>query len=370
MRYILAATFCSSFVLGLVLIVLMRGIGRKIGFVDRPGGRKQHSEPVVLGGGLAIGAAAWLPVLAAGVLSYAWVRHPGLFPVPEGLRASVERAARLLPVLLPVLCGGLAILLFGLWDDLRPFPPPAKLLVQFLIGGTLALTVPALRITVFIPLPWVHVAITTLWLVLMMNSFNLLDNMDGQAALVGFLTGGALLVLALQTSQYFVAGMLLALLGGVLAFLFFNLPPASIFMGDAGAMFIGYTLAVATTLCTFITPEQVNPVFPLLVPLIVFAVPLYDSLSVLAIRFRHGRPLLAGDRSHFSHRLMRLGMSDGMVLATVGLTVVATAAGATVPYGGQTWRAVVPAVQATAVILVIVQLELMSWRRNHQEADG
>ena len=85
--------------------------------------------------------------------------------------------------------------------------------------------------------------------------------------------------------------------------------------------------------------------------------------SVLAIRLRAGRPLMEGDRNHFAHRLLRLGMGQEMVLVTVALTVVATAAGATVPYGGQAWRAVVPAVQAAAIVLVIVMLEIVSARR-------
>jgi UDP-GlcNAc:undecaprenyl-phosphate GlcNAc-1-phosphate transferase len=224
---------------------------------------------------------------------------------------------------------------------------------------------------VFIPFAWVHVGLTVAWLVLLMNSFNLLDNTDGQSGLVAFLTGGALLIVALQTQQNFVAGMLLCLMGAVLGFLLFNLPPASIFMGDAGSMFVGYMLAMATILCSFSFGAESgaatlafprNPVFPVLLPLIIFAVPLYDSLSVMAIRWHAGRPLMEGDRNHFSHRLVRLGMSERMMLCTVGCTVLATSLGATVPYGGEFWRAVVPAVQALAVLLVIVQLEWVARR--------
>jgi UDP-GlcNAc:undecaprenyl-phosphate GlcNAc-1-phosphate transferase len=298
------------------------------------------------------------------VLSWLWARSPSLFGVPAGLEDDIARAAAKLPLLLEVLGGGLAMAAIGLWDDVRSMSPRRKLLLQVIVATAVAL-VPAVRITIFIRMPWVHVAVTAVWIVLLTNSFNLLDNMDGQSSLVAFLCGGALLALALQTGQFFIAGLLIALLGALLGFLLFNLPPASIFMGDAGSMFIGYTLAVATSLTSFMTDRAVNPLFPVVVPLVIFAVPLYDVISVLAIRFDRGKPLLKGDRSHFSHRLMRLGMGDRMVLLTVGLTVLATSLGATIPYGSPAWRLVVPAVQAAAVILVIVQLELVSaGRRN------
>ncbi len=333
--------------------------------MDLPGGRKQHAGSVPLGGGIAILAAACVPVLAAAVLSAAWGKDPSLFPLPAALHDDVRMAAERLPLVLKVLAGALAMAALGLWDDARNLRPTAKLMGQIAIALCVSL-IPQVRITLFIPSPWFQIPVTTAWIVLMVNCFNLLDNMDGQSGLVAFLTGGALLVLALQTGQYFISGLLLALLGALLGFLLFNLPPASIFMGDAGSMFVGYMLAVATTLTAFLTPRAVNPLFPVVVPLVIFAVPLYDTVSVLVIRLRSGRALFQADRSHFSHRLMRLGMGERMVLLTVALTVLATSPGATIPYGSPTWRVFVPAVQALAVILVIVQLELVSAERRNR----
>lgn len=369
MRIVLAGALCSAFLISVALVLIVRKAALKWGLMDHPGGRKQHAGATPLGGGLAIFLAVSLPVLGAGLLSWFLQRNPSLFPAFEPLREDIARAATRLPVLLKILAGGLAIALLGLWDDLKSFSPSKKLLGQFIIAGAVAL-IPEVRITLFIHVAWVQVVVTMVWIVLMVNSFNLLDNMDGQSGLVAFLTGGVLLVLALQTGQYFIAGLLLTLLGAVLGFLLFNLPPASIFMGDMGSMFIGYVLAIATTLAAYLTTRQVNPFFPVLVPLVIFAVPLYDVLSVLAIRIHKGSPLLEGDRSHISHRLMRLGMSDRMVLLTVGLMVVATSPGATIPYGSSTWRVFVPAVQALAVILVIVQLELVSAKGRGAEPNG
>ncbi len=363
MRAILAATFCGAFALAVVLALIVRRLAPRWGLVDRPGGRKAHRTPVPLGGGFVILLAGGLPVLAAAVGSYVLTRRPSLYPVPEGLQANVAWAAQRLPLVLKVLGGGLAVAVLGLLDDLWGLGARAKLAGQFVIAFAIAL-VPAVRVTLFIDVAWVQVAVTAVWIVLMMNSFNLLDNMDGQSGVVAFLTGGALTVLALQTGQYFIAGLLLALLGAVLGFLVFNLPPATLFMGDMGAMLVGYVLAIATTLATFLTDTAVNPFFPVLVPPVIFAVPLYDVVSVVAIRLHKGTPLMEGDRSHLSHRLLRLGMRERMVLLTVGLSVLATSPGATIPYGSSSWQVFVPAIQALAVILVIVLLELVSARRN------
>lgn len=369
MRFILAATFCIAFVTSVILVLVVRKLALKRGFVDHPGGRKAHRHTVPYGGGIAIFLAASGPVLAAAIASH--LLHRGMLPidVPESLQRTIAMAAERLPLVLKVLAGGLAVAALGFWDDARGTSPRVKLLCQVIIAVAVA-SVPAVRVTLFIQASWVQIAVTAAWILFMMNSFNLLDNMDGQSGLVCFLTGGALLVLALQTGQYFIAGLLLALLGSVLGFLLFNFPPASIFMGDMGAMFLGYMLAVATTLSTFLTKSAVSPFFPMLVPLVIFAVPLYDVLSVMAIRFHKGMPLSEADRNHMSHRLMRLGMSDRMVLVTVGLMVVATSPGATIPYGSPAWRVFIPAIQAVAVVLLIILLELASARRQGGGAEG
>jgi len=357
MRAILILSFCVSLAASLVLTAAARRLAARWKFMDTPGGRRQHERPTPKGGGIAIALACCLTILGAALGASIIHQHPTLLGLPDSLADDVARAAAHLPLLLWLLGGGLVIALFGFWDDLRPFPPVPKLIVQFVIATTVVIG-SGMRISIFIPSDAAQIAITVVWIVMLTNSFNLLDNMDGLSATVAFLCGGALLIVALQTTQFFIAGFLLALMGAALGFLFFNLPPASIFMGDTGSMFLGYMLAVATTLATFIVGEHVNPFFPVLVPPIIFAVPLYDTLSVLAIRLHTGKPLLAGDRNHFSHRLLRLGMSPRRVLVTIGLVALATSLGATLPYGSATWRVVVPVVQAAAVVCVIMQLEL------------
>jgi UDP-GlcNAc:undecaprenyl-phosphate GlcNAc-1-phosphate transferase len=373
MRTIHALTFITSFVLSTLLLAVVRRIALRIGYVDHPRDHKKHARTTPYGGGVGMVSAVVLTTL--GGLAAAALAARGEFPLPlpAGAAAYAAGALSRLDVLALVLGGGVFLAAVGVVDDVRDLGPRLKLAAQLLVAATLAMH-PELRITLLgqSGWSWAHVGVTVVWIVLMINSFNMLDNMDGQSALIAFLTGSALLVLSLQTGQLFIAELLLALVGAVLGFLLFNFPPASMFMGDAGSMFLGYLLAVSTVLCSFVPPSSAgsepNPFFPLLVPLVIFAVPLYDAVSVMAIRFHQGRPLMVGDRSHFSHRLMRLGMRPRMVLSTVGLIVIATASGATIPYGSPTWQVFVPAVQAGAVILVILQLEWVS-AHNQPRAD-
>ncbi|MBS3763360.1 MAG: undecaprenyl/decaprenyl-phosphate alpha-N-acetylglucosaminyl 1-phosphate transferase, partial [Planctomycetes bacterium] len=344
MRLILVTAFGVSFVLSFLLTAIVRRIARRLNFVDVPGGRKQHAEPTPHGGGIAIVIACSVTVLGAVLGAFVIERNPDFVGLPPDIFQDVGRAVDRLPLLIKVLAGGIAIALFGLWDDIRPFRPLTKLILQFVIAGIIVLS-SGMRISMFIPYDWVQAAITIVWIVLLTNTFNLLDNMDGLSGSMAFICAGALLILALQSTQFFIAGLMLALAGALLGFLFFNFPPASIFMGDTGSMFIGYILATGTVLTTFVNATGFNPLFPVIVPLVIFAVPLYDTASVLLIRLHHGKSLLAGDRNHLSHRLNRLGMSERRVLFTIALLTLATSLGATLPYGSSFWRAIVPVLQ-------------------------
>ena len=360
MQLVLAATFCCSFILGLILVLVMHRLAPAMGLVDRPGGRTTRARPMPLGG-MAVLLAAGLPLLGAVLLAWMTRNDPARLTSSALLQEKVRLAAERLPLMLSILAGGLAFTALGTWDDRRNLRAPTRLVPQVLIALAVSLT-PQVRMGLFIQSPVAQIAVTTAWIVLLANCFSRLDNMDGLSGLMAFLTGGALLMVALQTGQNLVAGMLMALSGAVLGFLFFNLPPASIVMGGGGGLFVGYMLAVAASLTGFVPAGQVSPLLPVLVPLVIFAVPLYEALSVIAIRLHTRRPVAKADGSRFAHRLLRLGMSVRMVLLTMGLMVVATAAGATVPYGSSAWRICVPALQAGAVVCVIILLELASAR--------
>jgi UDP-GlcNAc:undecaprenyl-phosphate GlcNAc-1-phosphate transferase len=171
-------------------------------------------------------------------------------------------------------------------------------------------------------------AISVLWIVGLVNSFNMLDNMDGLAAGVGAIAAailGAIMLLtpeaASHQGQLFLAGLFFLLAGSLAGFLAHNRPPARIFMGDAGSYFVGYLLGVLTILGSYSSGGL--PRHAVLAPLCVLAVPLYDTASVVCIRLRAGRSVFEGDTNHFSHRLVALGLSKAQAVLTIYLTSAA-----------------------------------------------
>jgi UDP-GlcNAc:undecaprenyl-phosphate GlcNAc-1-phosphate transferase len=195
------------------------------------------------------------------------------------------------------------------------------------------------------------------------NSLNFLDNMDGLAAGVTMVAACALLSAAVSVGQLFVSGWLCLLIGATLGFLLFNFPPARIFMGDAGSMVLGYMLAVLTMLITYYNPARSETVmYGLLAPLMVLVVPLYDFLSVLTIRIREKRNPMVGDTRHFSHRLVRKGMSPRAAILTIWLcTAVTGIAAVLLPQVNNIGAALLSA-QTIGVLGVIAMLESVEKR--------
>jgi UDP-GlcNAc:undecaprenyl-phosphate GlcNAc-1-phosphate transferase len=187
--------------------------------------------------------------------------------------------------------------------------------------------------TLFVQAPWVTGALSVIWIVGLTNTFNMLDNMDGLSAGVAAIAAAILssvLLLVPQPvthqPQLFVGGFLLVVVGALLGFLWHNRPPARLFMGDAGSYLLGYLLAIATLTATF-AGENVPP-HAILAPLCVLAVPLYDTITVITIRLREGRSPFVGDKSHFSHRLVELGMTKGQAVLTIYLATATCGLGA------------------------------------------
>ena len=190
------------------------------------------------------------------------------------------------------------------------------------------------QLTAFIDVPWITWGLSVIWIVALINSFNMLDNMDGLSAGVAAIGAAMLAAVLLVTPdaqtrqpQLFVAGFLLVIVGALLGFLWHNRPPARIFMGDAGSYFVGFCIAVTTLLATY-TEYQGTRQHAVLAPLCVMAVPLYDMISVIWIRVREGRSPFQADKSHFSHRLVDLGLTKGQAVLTIYLTTATCGLGA------------------------------------------
>ena len=172
--------------------------------------------------------------------------------------------------------------------------------------------------TDFLLLEPLNILVSLLWVIGITNAFNLLDNMDGLSAGVATIASFVLLLNAWLLGEFFIALVLTAFIGSLLGFLLFNWHPASIFLGDCGSLFIGFMLAALTLLERFVTHAP-STYFPVLMPVIVLALPILDTTTVVLIRLREHRPIYVGDSRHLSHRLVSLGMSRPLAVATIYL---------------------------------------------------
>lgn len=296
--------FAQALAVSLALTPLARALGPGLGMIDAPNlERKIHAAPIPRSGGLAVFAAFWGCLLVDVALA-AWV-VPTLDWLPGDVRTLAGNIALRLPQLGGLAVGCLMIFALGAVDDARGLSAEVRLMVQVL--ATIPLLSQELLIRLFLPdaVGW---GLTALWLVLLTNSFNFLDNMNGLASGVAAIVA---LVMALQSAlsgEYYMLLVFALLAGAVMGFWRYNFPRASVFLGDAGSTHLGFLIAALMILGTYYQ-RGVPTQLPILMPLIVLAVPLFDTASVMWIRWRAGRPLMVGDTNHFSHRLVALGMS-------------------------------------------------------------
>jgi UDP-GlcNAc:undecaprenyl-phosphate GlcNAc-1-phosphate transferase len=263
--------------------------------MDHPDRRKDHRRPVPKGGGLGISAALLLTL--GGSL---------LVGAPVGDVEWVE-----------VL--GLVLVVVGLVDDFRPVSWQLRLGVQMLLA----------TVVVAVPLSglewWVRV-LAWLWIVGLTNAFNMLDNMDALSGGVALITAAFLAVAtAMRFPQEAAAGAALipylAFMGAVLGFLWFNRPPARIFMGDAGSTYLGFVLAVRALAIgpRAGEPPTLEPPTLWLAPVCIFSVPCYDLLSVVVLRLWQRRSPFHADRQHLSHRLVQRGLGSTTAVRVIYL---------------------------------------------------
>jgi UDP-GlcNAc:undecaprenyl-phosphate GlcNAc-1-phosphate transferase len=333
-----------STLLSLALTPLARRAALALGFVDKPGGRKIHSAETAYGGGIAVALAA--------ALSAALVLVFKKFQLPQPLSSGdLQLDGRTLPALAACALGAL---LLGLADDKYKLSARAKLIGQTLLA--VAAVAGGVRLTAFVGDTLLMRAVTVLWIVLITNSFNLLDNMDGLCAGAVAITAALLGMVALDGAQWNLMILLAALSGACAGFLRFNAAPASIFLGDSGSLFAGFLMACSTVLATYYTPGKASHL-AIGIPLLVLAIPLYDTASVILIRIREGRPVMRGDTSHFSHRLVDLGMTRRQAVATIHLACLAIGLPATVLGQLHRERGLLIIGQGLLVLTIIALLE-------------
>ncbi|MBC7833817.1 MAG: undecaprenyl/decaprenyl-phosphate alpha-N-acetylglucosaminyl 1-phosphate transferase [Phycisphaerales bacterium] len=368
-----------ALILSLPLTALVRRLSLAAGAFDGPGvaGQvKMSARRVPNTGGIAIFLAFAAPVLI-GLAQLApigrspdteWREEPSL--VPADLHEHVAGIADRAPEAL-ILLGCLAVLhILGLIDDRRPLGPWFKLTVMLGVSAAAVHFTNTRLLTMLdaqVGGPWLSILLTILWLGVVTNAMNFLDNMDGLAAGVASIAASFFLAAALINQQWFIAAMLAMLVGSLLGFLWFNFPigrqrhavtgGATIFMGDGGSLVVGFLLAFLTARTTFHSPRLGGGWYAVLMPLVVLAIPLYDFIVVSAIRIAHGKSPFVGDLNHLSHRLVRRGLTRRQaVLVIWGLTAVTAIGGISL---GQLrdWQAVLVGVQTVLVLLVLAIVE-------------
>ena len=303
---------------------IVKTIAKRSGFVSRPREDRYHRSVIALGGGTAIFWTIALFVVIGVVLiefaqSSAFLKR---LSVDAGINLADFKAKT---NQIWVILGGLAVLhLLGLWDDMKRLGPYIKLAVQFAVAIGFAVFADV-RVELFIYSKAVTTILSAVWIVFLINSFNFLDNMDGLAAGISLICGAILFWAAAASGQVFVAAFAIVFLGAVAGFLLHNFPPASIFMGDAGSLVIGACLGILTLRTTYYDQTQAGGVYAVFMPLVVMAVPVYDFLTVTALRISQGKSPLVGDTQHFSHRLQRRGLDDRQTVLTLYLATLCTA---------------------------------------------
>jgi UDP-GlcNAc:undecaprenyl-phosphate/decaprenyl-phosphate GlcNAc-1-phosphate transferase len=356
MILVILCLIAVSFAISWLVTRWMRRLAVRIGFVDRPGGRKIHENPKPLGGGVGIFWGLTLPIICGlGYVTFA--QPPGFLRsvVPGPIDAYWSGARQQAPLGWEILGAGALIHLLGLWDDRKALGPMFKLFAQLSITSALVL-IANLRVLTFLDsmIPGGHavsVVLTILWIAAVTNAFNFLDNMDGLSAGVAAVCTTAFLVATLSIGQWFVAAGLALLLGSTLGFLWHNFPPAKIFMGDGGSLLIGLVLGVLTVRTTYLSPgaRWENDWYAVFAPVIVLALPLYDMVVVSIIRIMRGKSPFVGDTNHFSHRLVARGMSRRTAVLCLYLVAAATSVAAIM----------LPHVQGRFAVLIFLQTMLI-----------
>jgi UDP-GlcNAc:undecaprenyl-phosphate GlcNAc-1-phosphate transferase len=300
-------TFLAALIGGLALTPVARLVARRRGVVDHPDGqRKLHGRPVPLWGGVALYLALLVGLAAA------------------ELTGLPDQGSVLLRLTTVVALAAGAVCLLGGVDDSLDLNPRLKLLLQ--TASTIPIVLAgywAERITVFgygIELGWCGALVTIVWLVACINAINLLDGMDGLAATIGLLMALVVGLIAAAGGHPPVAVIAMALGGALGGFLVYNLPPASIYLGDSGSMVIGLVVGLLALQASLVGESTLS----ITLPAVIMTIPLLDATLAVVRRRLSGRPFDAADRGHIHHRLLARGLSRWQTLAVISLLCLAT----------------------------------------------
>lgn len=273
--------FLMSFLISIILIPILIYISHSFGLVDRPGTRKVHDKPMPFLGGVAILSSFILGVLIARPIEAEYVA---------------------------IIVGGFFVVLLGVIDDIFDIKPLVKLAGQVLVGfvpiyyGIIIDEISLFGVS--IEFGYLAIPITIFWIVSIINAINFIDGLDGLATGVAIISLATIALITILQGNIFVMMICVILIGACLGFLFFNFFPARVFLGDNGAMLLGYILSVVSLMgfkeVTFLS---------LIFPIIILAVPIIDVLFAMIRRYKNKVSIVRADKHHLHHRLQYLGHS-------------------------------------------------------------
>ncbi|MGM0607760.1 MAG: glycosyltransferase family 4 protein [Candidatus Muiribacteriota bacterium] len=277
-------------------VVIMK-ISRKYNLYDMPGERKIHKKPVSRLGGIGV----FIAFSAGFFLS-------GLYQNPR---------------LLLIYTGSFLIFIINLFDDIKEKGINNKIKLLITVVIALIMYSHGLRVTLFLRTEWLMILLTVLWVTGITNSFNLLDNMNGLSSGITIIAAVFFAVVFYYQNIYELSGLMILLIPAVAGFFIFNFPKGKIFLGDAGANFNGFLLAAVSVTGTYIITTRLTRL-PVIAPLLILSVPIYDTLSVIIIRKLKGYSIFRPDNNHISHRLVKMGFTNFNAVLMIFLISIIT----------------------------------------------
>ena len=345
--------FAAALLLSLLLTPVARRVALRVGLVAQPVARSMHSDPKPYLGGVAIYVAFAVATLGGRMLAGVGWGDKGVVGI--------------------LVCGALAVAL-GAYDDRFDLRPRWKLLGSIAIAALLVwgfdVYIPWVHNPFgdrYISLEWMGIGriLTVFWIISFMHGINLIDGLDGLAAGISGIASLTLLFISLQLQQSPVVMLTAALAGASLGFLRYNFNPARIFMGDAGALFLGFALGSVAVHGVMKSTVAIG----VAVPVLAVGIPILDTVSSIIRRLMNGRSLSEADKDHLHHRLLRMGLSHrATVLVLWGISAWLGISAVAVSEMGVVQALLIVALVLTALITAVISLGTLRVRDSHQDA--
>lgn len=295
--------------LALVTTPIVIWLAHRLSIVDIPGARHMHKKPTPQIGGVAI----FLSMMCLAVVVLFLSNISG-----DAFRDTLPKA-------IVLLSAAASIFFVGLIDDIKTGGLAANIRFLAQIAAAIAVCAVGIRIRSIVIADWLTLnfgwfswPLTLLWIVGITNAVNLSDGLDGLAAGISAVACGVIAIFAIYSGQVVMAAIVLALLGSLSGFLFFNFNPARIFMGDCGSMFLGFTIASISVMCLVKSATLVG----IALPVLALGIPIFDTLFSMLRRIIERRSIFAPDRGHFHHQLIDMGLKQRHVVIAIYVTTL------------------------------------------------